>query len=296
MELYPFSIDFQSDKLFHSYGDYSKGIFRENIYSSDEKGVFIFEHNTIVYYNPCAIAEYALILFAKLVESNYGDSHLKREFSNQVDWLLNNYTDISPNSVAWIYKYPNQKPFISGISQGMIISVLLRSYQLFQEKEHLDLAWKSYNLLITKLENGGLLDDTAPFDFWFEEHIESPKILNGHIYALLGIYDLYRVTRKPDVKISFDKGCESIKKNIKMFDLGFFTKYDAFSKYPANNSYHYTHITLFKILFLITKDDFFNKYAIKFHKYHTLYVYKFINLFYLIGLTLMSKVSNKKLY
>ena len=97
------------------------------------------------------------------------------------------------------------------------------------------------------------------------------------------------MTSDKKVKASFYKGISAIKNNIKKFDLGFYTKYDAYSRYPANNSYHYTHITLFNILYNITKDNFFKKYANKFNKYHKQFIYKTLNLLYLLIIVIIDK-------
>jgi len=294
MELYSDNVDFFGKKLMKFYGDFSKGLYREGIFGFDENGVFVFYDNnnkSIKYYNPCGIAEYALVCWANMLDDK--PNYLKHEtaFNNQIIWLINNCEIIENDKAVWYYNYPNIKKAFSGISQGMIISALLRAYQLEDNEDYFHLAIKSYNFLNTNVDDGGVLATKQPFDWWYEEYLDAPKILNGHIYALLGIWDLYRVTNDFNVKQSFEKGVLAIKKNINKFDLGFFTKYDAINPFPANNSYHYTHITLFKILYAITQDKFFNKYADKFLKYHIKFRYKIINFIYLLIITIFNKPS-----
>lgn len=292
MELYDYSIDFQTNKLLSPYGDYSKGLFRKDKFGFDVNNVFVFKNNDIDYYNPCGIAEYALICFEKICNSKTEVKQNKKKFTSQVNWLVENLTILDNKYAVWFYNYPNSQPFYSGISQGMIISVLLRAYQYFDEEKYFNLAWQAFNFLNLNVKDGGIKFTEHPYYCWFEEYLDSPKILNGHIYSLLGIYDLYRVTKDKEVKKVFDLGIADIKNNIKAFDLGFFTKYDAGTSYPANNSYHYTHITLFSILFKITNDTFFEKYSKKFLKYHTKFFYKIINFIYLLYLTIVNKLKN----
>lgn len=290
MELYNVPIDFHGERLGLTYGDYSKGIFRVNQYDFDDEGVFIFidTKENIVYYNPCGIAEFALISWGNMIL--YPNDALKYEkmFFSQLKWLDDNKLLID-NKAVWYYNYPNHKSFFSGISQGMIISVLLRAWQHSNNKYYKDLALKAYNFLSTPIKNGGVLYQDEKYKWWYEEDIKVLKILNGHIYSLLGNWDLYRVTGDKEVYNDFFKGIQDIKNNIKDFDLGFYTKYDAFNPYPANNSYHYTHITLFHILYGITNDSFFDCYMKKFDKYHKKWYYKCLNFGYLFCLTIMDK-------
>ena len=51
---------------------------------------------------------------------------------------------------------------------------------------------------------------------WYEEDNFQEHILNGHIYALLGVYDLYRVTKDKKYYDSFIAGLTQLKK-ILMF-------------------------------------------------------------------------------
>lgn len=291
MELYPFNINCHDAKLGHAYGDYSKGLFRTDRYEFDDEGVFVFLVNGVRHYNPCGVAEYALVEFGNHLLNPAVDKHIQA-FDAQIQWLMAQAKELNCG-VVWYYEYPNQEKFISGISQGMIISTLLRAYQRTKQQKYLDFAWGAYRVLITPIENGGVLRSDEKYNWWYEEYLTAPLILNGHIYSLLGVWDLFRVTKDEDVRLSFIKGVEDIKNNISKFDMGFYTKYDAFTKEPSNNSYHYTHITLFRILFNITNDEFFNKFANKFQKYHDRGWYRFLNFNYLLYRSLYHKFKRK---
>ena len=288
MELYSYDIDFHSSVLGAPYGDYSKGLFREGQYAYDADGVFVFIGSNVEFqYNPCGIAEYALVSYEKMIREGKGNE----SFRAQIEWLEKHCVQIDDDKIVWYYDYVDDG-FFSGISQGMAMCTLLRAYQYFNDEKYLKLAWQSFNFMNTSLVDGGTRCDESPFLCWYEEHpAEKSKILNGHIYSLLGVYDLYRVTGDARVKECFDAGIQSIKDSIDKYDLGFFTRYDAVSAYPANNSYHYTHITLFKILYGITGDAFFDKYAKRFEKYQYGWYYKLRNIMYILKLTLKGKIK-----
>ena len=291
MELYNYDIDFHSSKLGVPYGDYSKGLFRKGQYSYDENGVFVFlDKDANFQYNPCGIAEYALVCFEKML---HREVCYQNKFKSQIEWLETNYSKVSEDKIVWYYKYVGDNVF-SGISQGMAICALARAYQYYKDEKYLDMAWKSFHFMNTSLEDGGTRYSGDDYTCWYEEYpSEKSKILNGHIYSLLGIYDLYRVTGDVSLKKCFDLGIDDIKRNIGKFDLGFFTKYDAVSPYPANNSYHYTHITLFKILYMITEDVFFKNYADRFERNHKCVIDKLRNVFYILKLAIRAKNLDK---
>ena len=282
MELYNYDIDFHSYKLGAPYGNYSKGLFREGQYSFDENGVFVFLDKDGKYqYNPCGIAEYALVCFEKMC---HGDDVSQDKYKAQIRWLVENCREVGNSGVAWYYDYVGND-FFSGISQGMAMSALLRAYQFYEEEKYLEIAQQAFVFMNTNLDEGGTRCCNDDYMCWYEEYpSEKSKILNGHIYSLFGVYDLYRVTGDGCLKKCFDSGIDDIKRNISKFDLGFFTKYDAVSPYPANNSYHYTHITLFKILYMITGDAFFDKYAKRFERYQNGWFYKLRNILYIFRL------------
>ena len=296
MELYNrYKIDYHSEVLGCYYGDFIKGI---RAFDRDESGAVRWLNHrgtgeTI--YNPNMIAEWALITHDRYL-------HLKSDidlvdFKNQINWLVNNATEVDGNKVCWYYNFDFGKekaPWGSAISQGMAICALLRAYQFFKKKEYLDLSIKSFNMLNMSYEKGGFKFSDERWKLWYEEDNFQQHILNGHIYALLGVYDLYRVSKDEKYYESFIAGIETIKENIDVFDMGFNTKYDATSLYPANNSYHYTHITQFKILFNITNDHFFKNYAVKFEKYFFSKTKKIKTFIYILHLALKAKINMKR--
>lgn len=295
MELYNrYKIDYHGELLGCYYGDFIKGI---RAFDRDESGAVRWLNHrgtgeTI--YNPNMIAEWALITHDRYIHSKSDEDLV--DFKNQINWLVNNATEVDGNKVCWYYNFDFGKekaPWGSAISQGMAICALLRAYQFFKKKEYLDLAIKSFNMLNLNYEKGGFKFSDEKWKLWYEEDNFQGHILNGHIYALLGVYDLYRVNKDKKYYESFIAGIDTIKENIDVFDMGFNTKYDAISLHPANNSYHYTHITQFKILYAITNDEFFKIYANKFECYFNSFGDKIKTFVLILKLDLLAKFGLK---
>ena len=287
MELYDYDIDFHSSELGAPYGDYSKGLFREGQFSFDERGVFVFLDKDGGYqYNPCGIAEYALVCYEKIIKEGEEAISYKGKFKSQILWLETHFSKINESMIVWYYDYMGEN-FYSGISQGMVICAFARAYQYYHDDKYLDLSWCAFRFMNLNVKEGGTRCFDAPYICWYEEYPYSEsKVLNGHIYSLLGVYDLYRVTGNSELKKCFYDGVDAVKRNIDKYDLGFYTKYDVITPNPANNSYHYTHITLFRILYMITGDVFFAKYAERFAKNHRSKIDRLKNSIYILKLAI----------
>ena len=85
------------------------------------------------------------------------------------------------------------------------------------------------------------------------------------IFAVLGIYDYFQYTNDTDAKLLFDKGVNSIKREISKYNYNGYSYYDLLGN-PANK-YHQIHIDLTKQLYDLTGESIFTKYH-ELWKYH----------------------------
>jgi hypothetical protein len=99
---------------------------------------------------------------------------------------------------------------------------------------------------------------------WIEEDTEGFHILNGHIYAALGLYDLWRLTRDAVVYKQFEDALAVVKRQVHKYDVNCFSRYSQRPGAFCNNSYHLIHVYQFNILYKITKDTFYLDYAKRF--------------------------------
>jgi hypothetical protein len=292
LKVHPFLTDFKTAEISSTYGDHESVILLPEKHTFDSNGVYQTRDQDEAFYNVCGVAIYSLVCYDNLVRLK--NKEKEKDFFIQIKWLEENVEYLDEEKALWNYKYPGQREFFSSISQGFIISAFVRAWLLTQELKYYKLAVNAYNFLITPIEKGGLKSVTKGYDFWLEEYLDHPKILNGHIYALFGIWDLYRVTKDANIKESFDLGVIDVVNNINQFDLGFFSRYAALDSNPANNSYHFTHISQLKILYLITGIEKLKKYSDKFERYQYVKLYKILNITYILFEILKKKFYQKK--
>jgi hypothetical protein len=118
-------------------------------------------------------------------------------FSAAVEWL-HRQADSRGNAAVWTYAFDwvegkavLKAPWISAISQGLAVSLLVRSWRCQGKGEDLRLARKAGEAFFLPVEEGGLLDRSCGMTF-IEEYPARPfpRVLDGFCFALLALYDL----------------------------------------------------------------------------------------------------------
>lgn len=98
---------------------------------------------------------------------------------------------------------------------------------------------------------------------WYEEYASKdrkpPFVLNGMIFAILGVYDYYLTTKDVEAKEIFDKGVNALLLLIDKFNYDGWSYYDLEGQ-KATFNYHLIHVQLLKRLYEITNEEKFNYY------------------------------------
>ena len=256
-----FSIDDNRPTFY--YADFFPGLHE---YCFNTKGEIMYEFSTgEVAYHPCMIAEYTIVCAERYLRTNSEEQ--KAQFILHADWLVNNIKKDESGAGAWYYDFNNslmQLNFYSGISQGVGISALVRAYTLLGDQKYLDTALSSYKWMIRPYTKSGCVYEEGEWKGWIEEDTEGFHILNGHIYAALGLYDLCRLTRDAVVYKQFEDALAVVKRQVHKYDVNCFSRYSQRPGAFCNNSYHLIHVYQFNILYKITKDTFYLDYAKRF--------------------------------
>lgn len=155
--------------------------------------------------------------------------------------------------------------WISSMTQGQALSFFLRLHQVSQKAEFLQAATLIFNSFQVPLSSGGVVFEKNGF-LWTEEVVSIPPthILNGNIFALLGIYDYWLVTQDERAHSLFHKGIESIRESLERYSFGKWSYYDdpvtgwAGLSHPG---YQVLHPILLDILYNITGDSTFQEYS-----------------------------------
>jgi len=219
------------------------------------------------YYNPTTIAQYGLQHYSLYLKNK--DQTSKSKFILVADWLVNNQDARG----GWIYSFDHdyyagrvtklKAPWYSAIAQGTAMSVLARADYLTQDKKYSQSALKAKTLMKTPVAKNGLLAKFENTFYFYEEAPTNPSsyILNGFMFAVIGLYDLYCATGDKEAKRLYDEGIKTLKRMLPLYDLGNRTAYDlthytTAGSYPnvAKWGYHITHIHLLATLNTIEKD------------------------------------------
>jgi hypothetical protein len=185
-----------------------------------------------------------------------------------IDWLDANCEEFKGTSV-WrnnfpLARYELDTGWISGMYQGQIMSLYLRYGQLVNEEEkYIQKARLAFDFLVIPYEDGGVKRYDKDGLMWYEEYPgKQPSfVMNGFVYTLFGIYDLWRVTKDDEVKNTIDSCVKTLKNSIHLYDSGYWSVYDQLKKELATKYYHKNiHIPLMEILHKLTGEEIFDSY------------------------------------
>ncbi|UFU00037.1 D-glucuronyl C5-epimerase family protein [Radiobacillus kanasensis] len=218
------------------------------------------------YYNPSTIAQYGLQHYSLYVKNK--DQESKKKFLTVADWFLKN----QDSRGGWSYHFdhaffssrlPDLKaPWYSAIGLGMAMSVLARASYLSNNQNYANRALRANRLFQTLPPKGVLAKFENKYSFYEECPTNPPSfILNGFMFALIGLYDLFKHTSNNVTRKLFEEGMLTLKRMLPLYDLGNRTAYDL-THYTTDGGfpnvakwgYHVTHIHLLATLNAIEKD------------------------------------------
>lgn len=169
---------------------------------------------------------------------------------------------------------PMRSGWPSALAQGLAISFLTRVYNITGNAKYLNACIAALNPFEVKSEDGGVLTYWDGQYMFYEEYPTFPSsfVLNGFIFALLGLYDLsqYEISKADEL---FNKGFLTLKRILPLYDLGNKSAYDlthyTCMSFPnvARWGYHITHINQLFALNCITKDKDVNSFYFRWKKY-----------------------------
>jgi len=225
-------------------------------------------------HNPITVCNYSLYQFNNYIRKSSDES--RGIFFAQADWLLENGKKGVNNSLVWRYLFdvPLLKikaPWISGMAQGQALSVLLRAHQISGQKKYLNAAKSAWNIFNVEVEFGGVISkfpDGKPVIEEYPTVSQASCVLNGFIYAILGVYEYSIYTEEKSAKEKFANFVDSLMSNVFRFDCGYWSYYDqAPHRRLASKSYHQIHIIQLQELFKITKENVFKEFADRWQDY-----------------------------
>ncbi len=181
------------------------------------------------------------------------------EFENHVNYLLERMTE-EGNECSWEYdtgvlRFGISAPWVSGICQGVIASVMLRMYNHSLDKKYLEIAKGSIAYCLNEI-NG--LKTNLDDGFWIEEYPskKGSGVLNGFIFFLIGLGEL---SSFGFFKNEFNQGMKGLMSCIAEYHQGPYLKYGQGIPDLSNPWYDQIHYHQLSALYKLTNDATFLK-------------------------------------
>lgn len=236
--------------------DPGRGVYGEDWEETryDENGVILIGAEDT--YNPIRIAEFALHRHERwFIEQ---DEAACDAFLNQAAWLRDNQEmhgvpGIYRFNFPWL-KYAARAGWASAKAQGEAISVLLRAHDIEPRAGFGDAAWRASLPFRYDIPTGGVVWRNGANAF-FEEvaTANAPHILNGCVFALWGLWELWVTSPQAWQGALIERCVETIRRWIPLFDTGWWTLYSLMRTasgrtHLATLKYHAYHIAQMRIL------------------------------------------------
>ena len=151
------------------------------------------------------------------------------------------------------------------MTQGLGMSFMARMYAETSNESFKQSALDAMELFDVHVDQGGVLR-TYQGQPWYEEYPTPDAgsyVLNGYIYALIGLHDLHEAFNSTKALELYTNGTDSLYSMIGLFDLGCSSSYDlVHHSVPgtppniARDGYHSLHISLFSVLNVFENDGF----------------------------------------
>ncbi len=220
-----------------------------------------------VHYTPVTISQYALGLYGQLLNGK-GDE-CKKSFLIQARWLRDNLVRMPDGFGLWLHwfsqrSYSLEPPWVSAMAQGQGISALLRAFDLTGDNRYLEAAQLAFQAFRHDVKAGGVAFQDGNGCLWFEEYPSRPAshVLNGFIFALWGIFDLWRVTADESIFKFWQQGLDTLKVNLPRYEWGTdWSRYDLIREEKASYEYHLTHVMQLEVLAQLTGEPLFREYG-----------------------------------
>ncbi len=187
----------------------------------DEAGVRLVSVNGVAYDHPVAQAQFAIGLIASY--QNSGEPAYLGRAEAQVQRLIDTAV---LSRTAMYFPYPfgfnmhgnpadtMVAPWYSAMAQGQALSALVRLFEAtgdpaYQDAAHL--VFNSFaNLRAADVPWTVFVDGSGYL--WFEEYAKDPpdRTYNGHVFAIYGLWDYYRMTQNPDALLLMQGGMSTV--------------------------------------------------------------------------------------
>lgn len=274
-----FDEDFDSHKLGRYYYSFFPSYMQPEFEPPevDENGIPICDYTRTLlirgvvgrHCSPLTIAHWALGAYDDYLTTS--DTPHRDLFLTRNDWLVENQHVTNDGAGTWYHtadwgRFKGR--WASAMAQGFALSSLCRAYQETGDEKYMETARCALKSFGISISEGGLAAIDEAGNVFYEEMVHAPvHILNGHIFALFGLHDHYRVTSDERARELFEAGVAAVRNRLPDYDVGFWSRYSLGKPTLYNHwtiaapIYQQIQIDLLRFLFKITDDRTFAHYA-----------------------------------
>ena len=228
------------------------------------------------YYHPTQIALKTLsMLDGYMITHNKEYLQTVKKYSNKLLDLsveINSALYFKFDHVMNLHGYKDQvmePPYYSGMTQGKILSVFVRLFNIIKNDKYLKISdniFNSFKSLKGETEPWVIYRDSHGY-LWIEEYpMDIPcNTLNGFIFGIYGIYDYYLLTKNEESKHLLEETIKTVKHYISTYRNEGDVSYYCLKHKVKIPSYHRAHIDQLIQLYKFTGDVYFKDMAEKFY-------------------------------
>jgi hypothetical protein len=211
-------------------------------------------------YNPLFIAWWGLWNLEQHLQTH--DKEYLDKFLIQVAWLKAHAVQREDGAIVWPCYFDWQEglckltsPWISAMYQGVVISALVRAYRMNRDLELLHLCERATIVFTLAIEDGGVRTSEGGRTLYEEYPLYPlPRVLDGFLFSLLGLYDLAVQTGSPDIRRLFDEGVDGVKAVLPFWNYRNKWTWYGSHGYLCPPHYHKLNTVLLSILSRLTDD------------------------------------------
>ena len=238
----------------------------------DEKGiphVYYAPQNGIsagTQYNATIVANYAILYYNQFSETP--DSAVLLKFNNCIEWLSEN---MHTEGNFALYRFNWQQPwypavkenFTSGMTSGRAIEAFTLAFAIYKDSIYLNRANQLLRGYYLSIRQGGFTYKDSG-RWWYEEvadtNLNTPKIIDGHIYAIQGVQKLWLITKQDSAWLVIKNGLDALKHDLPDYDAGNGVIFYDADKKIADKKYQKILTSQMLQLYKTTGDPVFNNY------------------------------------
>ncbi len=244
-------------------------------YPRDERGlpmVRVARHAGLRHH-PITIAQFGLARLRQYAATRAAGA--LEDVKRSVAWLQENVCAWRPNIGAWVFDFDEplyglRAPWISGMAQGQGISLLLRAGAVMPLHQVEEMTRRAFEAFLHPVSEGGVAASFPDGGRVFEEYPSQPPshVLNGHVFALIGVYDFAQFWGDKAASDLFAACVDSLKTNLWRYDTGYWNLYDLHpTRRLASPMYVQVHVRLLRVVGALAGDPWFAEQARRWQRY-----------------------------